>query len=161
MRMSPEPVVVVEVLGNGMRALAVGAAHDLLKFVEELSAAVFLFAERGLTKAAIFIGGHAGVEDEGLVALQGHAALADDEEHVFPKAVAGNEGLAETGEAGLFFFAEGVGVGRVDGGEVVIFERVDFAIERDASFFIVDMMKKAAVIHVPFGMTFDDGGGDL
>jgi len=100
--MGPEPVVVVEVPGDGVGALAVGVADDLFEFVEELSAGEGFLADGGFAEGAIGVGGDAGVKDEGVIPGEGHGALADDEEHVLPKAFAGDEGLAEAIEAGVF-----------------------------------------------------------
>jgi hypothetical protein len=82
-------------------ALAVGVADDLFEFVEELSAGEGFLADGGFAEGAIGVGGDAGVEDEGVIPGEGHGALADDEEHVLPEALAGDEGLAEAVEAGV------------------------------------------------------------
>ena len=157
----PHPVKIVDVIGGHVRAVAVGAAHDLLELVEEFAAAEASVGKLDLAEGAVVVGGDAGVEDEGFIALERHAALTDDEEHVFPEPLAGDEGLAEAIDAEGFLGSEGVGIGRIDGGKVGVGEGVGGAVDLDGSVFVVDAMEHAAVVHLPLGVTFDDGAHEL
>ncbi len=157
----PEPVIIVEVPGDGVGALAIGVADDLLEFVEKGSAAEGLPANAGFAEGAVGVGGDAGVEDEGVVSGECHAALSHDEEHVLPETLAGDEGLAEAVEAGVFFVRESVGIGGVDGGEMGVFEGVGFSIDGDGAVLVIDEVEETAVFHVPLGVAGDDLAGEL
>ena len=157
----PEPVVVVELTGDGVCALAVGFANHLFHLAKEVAAGEFLVANVGFAKAAVLVGRDAGVENEGVIAGEGHAALADDEAHVLPEAIAGNKGFAEAVEAGLFFVGEAVWINRIDGGEVGIVEGVDLPLQGDGAVGMVDEVKEASIFHLPFRVAGDDRAREL
>ena len=56
----------------------------------------------------------------------------------------------------LLFGRQGIGVFRVDGGEVAVLHRVDLAVDLDGGIFIVDVLEGGAVHHVEVRVALDD-----
>jgi hypothetical protein len=78
----PEPVGVV---AGRLRPLQKVATHDAVERVEQLAARKLLPVNRELERVALFVNGHAAVEDERLIAAQPRRAVAHDRRHVLPQ----------------------------------------------------------------------------
>ena len=127
---------------------AVSPAHERFAVIEQV--APFVSAEVHVT--AVFVEGHAAVEDQIVVADLIGGPVADEKRHVAGQLFAGAEGTLQPVDNLALGGGKAERVGRVD-------PRERNAVEPGAAelpFRIVDVFQDIAAFHTVFGAAFDD-----